>query len=682
MTKSFSKADNQILWLLKILLGICLFAPVFISSAMLFPYTAPKAFAFRMLVEIALVFYFYLLLKKSPLVYPLFKKGEGARSLKIAVLTFLLVWFLSALFGVDSYLSFWGNLERMQGVWGLTHFVLFFLMLISVFKTEKGWLVLLKISVLVSLVVSVLAIIQKFIGLGLLMPRVDRVFGTIGNAAFLGSYLIFNIFFAGYLALSSSGREKWLLAIGDLLLLISLFFTGTRGAILGLAGGAIFCLIIFSFFSPAKKIKKYSLAALILLLVVGSLIFTARNSSLVKNNSVLQRITAISLRETTAKNRLILWQGAWQAWKEKPIFGWGPENFEVAANKYFDPRLNLFEEWYDRAHNFIFDYGVASGWVGLLSYLSLLVAGFYCLKKIALNSQFARNIKERKVSFSDKENFSYFYFSVLFSGFLLAYLVSNFFVFDSFVSYLMLFFALAAIERRYALWRKEAGKKQPRDRAAAGGDNAGWPRSVGRAGAVSEEVNLTFGKKILLAVIILAVIFSLYFLNLKPISASIAASQVLSFGPLDYVQNMQTVEKALLPQTFGSEEIAYQVTFDYLAKTQTAPQLTQNEKFYNLSSKTLSSAIDHSPFQARNYVALAWLNLYFSDQRRERIDEAIGLAKKAKALSPNKKDSYLILTAAYSMKGDNQKAQEIVEQALTISPALGQEVRQFWQSLK
>ncbi|MBU1102210.1 hypothetical protein KJ853_00955, partial [Patescibacteria group bacterium] len=98
MFSFLSKIDKKILWLIKILLGLCLAAPLFVSSGLLFPYTAPKAFAFRILVEIAAVFYFYLCLR-----YPAFRPKKTP--LILTVLAFLGIWFLSTLLSVDFSLS-------------------------------------------------------------------------------------------------------------------------------------------------------------------------------------------------------------------------------------------------------------------------------------------------------------------------------------------------------------------------------------------------------------------------------------------------------------------------------------------------------------------------------------------------------------------------------------------------
>ncbi|MBU2037140.1 hypothetical protein KJ866_03035, partial [Patescibacteria group bacterium] len=134
--------------------------------------------------------------------------------------------------------------------------------------------------------------------------------------------------------------------------------------------------------------------------------------------------------------------------------------------------------------------------------------------------------------------------------------------------------------------------------------------------------------------------------------------------------------------TFASPEIAYQAAIDYIDKISQNPALAQNEEFYNAAAGELAKIIEQSPNRARNYVALAWLNLYFSSQDSSRINEAINLGNKIKELSPNKKDAYLILVAGYALSGQADKAQEVISWALVIDGKMGEEVKAYWEKIR
>ena len=687
----FSKSDILSLKILRILLAACLAIPLLASSAVIFPYTAPKAFAFRALVEIAAVFYLYLALKDPAHFFPTFKKSGWGGFLILSVLTFLVINLLSALFSLDFYNSFWGNLERGIGVWGLLHFIGWFFMLVGVFQSQKDWKNLMQISVCVSFLVAVMAIAQKFFSLGDLLPRVDRVFSLIGNPAFLGTYLIFNIFLAGYLFFESAGNKKWFFAISSWLLAISLLFSGTRGAILGLAAGMI-VFLGFLFFNPLFKgglggVKKWSLFFLVAVAILIGSLFLFRDSSFVKNSHILSRFTRISLSDPTIQSRLILWQDAWRAWQARPTLGAGPENFEAAMGPYLSSRLAAFEAYgFDRAHNLIFDYGATLGWLGLVSYLLMIGAAGWALVLFVIPAKagirvesipesrlprLARRVGEARREAGMTENKKDgFLFSVIFLSLLAAYFVQNLLIFDSFVSYLMLFFTLAII----------ANFTQS-DCVKSGADNSGDTSAFYQRG-VSRNDEFSIFKKLILLFAIGCSLLVMYFFNLKPFYAGYLANQILSLPPSDAAQGTPLFKDALNLNTFASPEIAYQVAIDYIDKIAQEPALAQNEEFYTIVSTQLLGTIERSPEQSRNYIALAWLNLYFSGKDRQRINKALDLGDKILTLSPIKKDGYLILAAGYALSNQPAKAREVISQVGKIDVKMGEEIKNYYEKLK
>jgi len=119
---------------------------------------------------------------------------------------------------------------------------------------------------------------------------------------------------------------------------------------------------------------------LIGLMAVGLMIYF-RDTPFIKSLPG-SRIFQITLSAETWQHRTLMWQAAIKGWKERPIFGWGPENFIKIFDKhfpvkYFNPSAG-FGAWFDRAHSIYFDYLAETGILGLLSYLSIF-ATFYWL---------------------------------------------------------------------------------------------------------------------------------------------------------------------------------------------------------------------------------------------------------------------------------------------------------------
>ena len=115
------------------------------------------------------------------------------------------------------------------------------------------------------------------------------------------------------------------------------------------------------------------------MIIVIAGFWSLKTTDFINKNAVLGRFARISLTETTTESRLTIWKMSWQGFKEKPVFGWGQENFNLVFNKYYEPILYKQEPWFDRAHNVFFDRLTTNGIFGLLSYIGLLGVALYYL---------------------------------------------------------------------------------------------------------------------------------------------------------------------------------------------------------------------------------------------------------------------------------------------------------------
>ena len=238
---------NVIKWIIYTCLYLILLAPFLVWGKFLFPYITPKTLFFRILIEIALFFYILLIIYR-PEYRPRFSK------LTWAVLIYFLIMTFTSIFGLDFYRSFWGNIERGEGLLTIYHLFIFFILISSLFKEKKEWLRFFDISILVSLLISFYALGQEF-ELGFLLKSAggSRLTGTIGNASFLAAYLLLNIFLCLFL-LANKKQLGWRIFYGSAFLFESyiLFKTETRGALLGFFGGLLLLAILSIVFSKMK----------------------------------------------------------------------------------------------------------------------------------------------------------------------------------------------------------------------------------------------------------------------------------------------------------------------------------------------------------------------------------------------------------------------------------------------
>lgn len=131
----------------------------------------------------------------------------------------------------------------------------------------------------------------------------------------------------------------------------------------------------------------------------------------------------------TGGARLEVWKIAWAAFVDRPLFGWGVENFPYAFWAHYTSCFGSpgcgAEYWFDRAHNKALDLLVEGGLVLFLAYAAVFCAAAWV---------FWRAYKQRRVSRAAV---------VLFLTFLIAYAVHNFFEFDVSVTYVFFIVMMA-----------------------------------------------------------------------------------------------------------------------------------------------------------------------------------------------------------------------------------------------
>ena len=183
---------------------------------------------------------------------------------------------------------------------------------------------------------------------------------------------------------------KWSLIALAVVEAMLIFFTETRGTILGLVGAFALAALLAAL-TAGKRVRRSAAGALGVMLILVGGFYVARNSNFVQNNHVLQRIASISLAD--GQTRFTIWHMAFEGVVERPIVGWGQEGFNYVFNKYYDPSLYQQESWFDRAHNAFIDWLVAGGVPAFLLYLSLfgsaLIAAVAKFGTLASRTDFA-----------------------------------------------------------------------------------------------------------------------------------------------------------------------------------------------------------------------------------------------------------------------------------------------------
>src|SRR3989338_6604814 len=389
--------------------------PLIVANSYFFPFITGKAFYLRTLIEIAFGAWAVLAL--------LDKEYRPRFSWIGAVVVGFVVWmFIADIFALNVSKAFWSNFERMEGWVLLIHLLGLFFAASAVLRVEKKWRAWFLTSLGAAVVISGYALLQLN-GTYAIHQGSVRVDASLGNSAYLGIYFLFSTFVALWLALTEKySWLKWSLIALAIVEAVLIFFTETRGTIIGL----VLALALAAFLTAmtaSRRARVWAAGALVSVLVLVGGFYIARDSSFVQNNHILQRIASISLND--GQTRFTIWRMAFKGVMERPLRGWGQEGFNYVFNKYYDPSLYGQEQWFDRAHNAFIDWLSAGGIPAFLLYLSLFGSAIMLLWK---SSELSR--PER----------------VALTAALVGYAVHNLFVFDNLYSYIYFFAILALVD--------------------------------------------------------------------------------------------------------------------------------------------------------------------------------------------------------------------------------------------
>jgi O-antigen ligase/Flp pilus assembly protein TadD len=211
-----------------------------------------------------------------------------------------------------------------------------------------------------------------------------RVFATFGQPNWLAAYLISLLPIAWLFIQKNVAKLSWLWTAGLGLMLLIVWYTGSRSGLLAVVTMIATWLaiqhrvVIGRWFKKSWKKNQTRLGLLIgaSALAIGSLFFAYRwfNS--------LPQTYDLSQGTESGSIRLIVWRGALKVWQRYPWFGSGPGTFGYSYYQDRPVQHNLTSEWdnlYNKAHNELLNYLAETGLVGTLAYLALVGGAIWLL---------------------------------------------------------------------------------------------------------------------------------------------------------------------------------------------------------------------------------------------------------------------------------------------------------------
>lgn len=373
-------------------LGAVLFTPLVLHLDAAYGATTAKVLFAHTAIEIALVLWAALALANPKFLPP--------RSKLLAVLGLGVAWsVVCGALGIGWQLSLWSSYSRMYGLVGVFHWFAFAVLVTAAFRPLDRLRGLLSLHVGVSIGVAALAVLSAYeVPLpfyGALHERdAPRIGGTVGNSIPLGVYTVLSVALALTLLASDRGRAKangaakpgygrlalcllWLAAVPANLWAFTL--TGSLTAVLAAFGGtAAFGMAVAW---RGTGLWRRSAIAVLALAAVGVAALAAAFLLLepapedTYRHPLVKRVAEVGVDTPNALSRWFAWQAGWAGFVDRPLFGWGPEQFFVPFGRYASESARSIEHHAD-AHNAFVEKLVTEGLLGFALFVALwLIAG-------------------------------------------------------------------------------------------------------------------------------------------------------------------------------------------------------------------------------------------------------------------------------------------------------------------
>lgn len=361
-------------WLQKnsvlVILGVLAFLPAIATYETIFPYHVGKWLLMLGIILLAVMTSSFLMVRE--------KKSFPLTATVVGLWILIGMRIISGLLGVDPHKSFFGDALRLTGTTTWIILLLGAVTLGAYFKEhpEKriwAWYTMLYSGVIVSITGWLVQFNNGIFGVRVGVEGLaGRFIGLFGNETYFGAHIMLCALagLAIFFEEKNKARKIWATLL-TIFVVLSVIVAKTRAGGIGLLAGFLTFAVYAIGDVRSRLVKVGAVMGLIAIFLFGSLWVVAQREFFGTVESVAMKIISISGIET----RIYFWKTAYTAFLEKPIFGWGPENYEVAYDRYYPVGLvgrakaSLYETWGERPHNIFFEYLSSQGIVGTTLFL-------------------------------------------------------------------------------------------------------------------------------------------------------------------------------------------------------------------------------------------------------------------------------------------------------------------------
>lgn len=672
--------ESRLVTAIRIILALVMVAPLIVMTDPLphavFPYVVGKALWSRTLIEIAFGLWVILLLRDSSYRFP--------RSWTLAALgVYVLIALLATVFSVSPTRSLWSTYERMQGWVDLAHWATFVVVLASTHRTWAHWRTLLNFNLGVGILIGVLGLTQ-FLDIRVFeyLQYRNRLDITLGNPTYVGGYMLVNFFIAtAFLAESFLDRSAsetrgravdrrrrrraqqsgglssippehlwrvfWVAAI--VLSLTMVFLSGTRSAAIALVAGILAFSIGYALWGGSRQLRTAAIgttavvAALVSLVTIFILVRAGTDVERIDlPGTMVERLLNTGVRDRSVEGRIAAAEVGVNAFLDRPLLGWGPENYTVGYDRHVGPEAFASGSLsFDQAHNKLIEELTTKGLLGLLGYLALWVT---------LAIVFIR--KARYLTTAQQA------FAFLIGAGLISYFTQNIFLFDTpgTVIHLYALVGFVVFIDSMVLKRSGSGPTQSVVQDERDADRTPLFPSL-RGDVATVSVVLVVGVGIAAAV---------FLLNVRPLTAASGAVDAVS-GGTSWEQRFEAFEDSV--NTFPPlSNTVRMMMFREIGLAWGALESSEMATALAIVETHGPAGTKAEPEEWRLLSGMAVIYQQARDENGEYISRARELVESAVELAPSRVEVRALLIAQHLVENDPQGALRLIEDYTAEAP--------------
>ena len=627
-------------------IGLLLFLPIVIFPPNFQPSDWSRTMLFRIVLTILVSYIFYRFFYKKNLSLTLPKWDKLTYAPLLILGAFFVNLIIATIFSEDILFSIFGSPARSGGVLNLLFFFILSIILV-IFISKSQWEKFFHLLFASGLIASLFAIVQYFN----ILKNVFISFESgstpsfLGNSTILAIFILFLVFWSFlYFIKKQNRREKIIYGGLFVLFTFTIFITGSRAAYLGLLIGFMYFFLLYPYRQKYKILKITAISILLVAIIIVT-IFNFFPQLGDKNNILKTVSTRLSINKVIKDvfgTRLSAWTITMQAIKDKPLLGFGPENFYIGFEKHYNPiPFNIPKLLWNRPHNILLDVTVNSGIFSLLLYIFFWIVLFWKLQKV------------KKPTLQDSEQTDITLKAHTLQAMFIGYLIIIFFSFDSFSTYLISFFFIG-YSFYLIFFQSEKLVILPPQR------------------------NFLQKKPVFFIYLTMAILF-LWFWNIKPLylnekiifAQNLTVEKIYCKDSLNFVNNIKWENSGII------KPYAILIYSDIVRKC----AFVEPEKEIEYSKKAtslLKLATDGQPKFSQGWLFRgSFTNVLAA--REENIDEKNKLLTKAKSyldkaleLSPGRQESFVEIEKNYLIAKDYESIKKTAKDCIAIDPRFGE----------